>query len=190
MFCFNIKTNYYYFYNPDSPTICGPLIPPQVQQKTVLFSVRGWKSKCLFCWAMRSPCFELRTNVVSFENKNCPCQRTIIFSASFNYGCVSLVSSVCNMMCWNFFQNIFAYKFSWTRLLLDILLIWRVSGLHYSDKHFKFPMPSFDKLGFQCPKFMCKVRLAYRCTLRFKLKKLGCFACIPFFFFFSNFRTS
>lgn len=177
MFCFNIKTNCCYFYNPDSPTICGPWTPPSVQLKTVLFPACGWQI-CLFCWAMRSPCLELRTNVVLFGNKNCPCQRMIIFSASFNYGCVSFVSSVSNMMCWNFFQKILAHKFSWPCLLLDILLSWHVSGLHYVDKHFKFSMPYFDKLGFQCPKFTCKVRLAYECTLSFMLKKLGCFAYV------------
>lgn len=35
---------------------------------------------------------------------------------------------------------------------------------------------------------MCKVRLAYRCTLRFKLKKLGCFAYIHFYFFLPTFE--
>lgn len=125
---------------------------------------------------MRSPCFELRPNVVLFGNKKYPCQRIIIFSASFNYSCVSLVLCACNTMCLNFFQKVFACQFSWTCLLLDILLhIWPVSGLHYVDKHSKFSMPSFDKLGFQCPKLTWKVRLACKSTPSLPVKKLGCY---------------
>lgn len=138
------------------------------------------KSKHLFCRAKRS-CFELEQIWFLFGNKKYPCQTMIIFSASFNYGCVSPVLCACNTMCWNFFQKIFAYKFSWTCLLLDLLLhIWRISVLHYVGKHSKFSMPSFDKQGFQCPKFTCKGRLAYERTPSFLLKKLECFTYILF----------